>query len=138
MLQPNETEDVNQALVRRPFLQRSVEHGYQRSICLHKAPYTRTRRVASEESVSETRADGSLEIRVCVRTYKIFYVSNTEESLHRTRSAEEDEHAAKNLEVHNTRRKAWLKKFTAVKEVPTSAAPTPTPPSKSPTVSKDA
>lgn len=71
-------------------------------------------------------------MRVCVRTYRLFYVADTEEFIYRIPSADEREQAEANLKAHNAQRMAWLEKFTA-RDVPaiatapaTTAATTPT------------
>jgi len=48
------------------------------------------------------------EIKVCVRTYRLFYVPNKEDYLWKFRSKAEMEVAAVNLKKRNKLRKRWL------------------------------
>jgi paired amphipathic helix protein Sin3a len=57
-------------------------------------------------------ARGGLEIKVCVRTYRLFYVSRTEDVLWRTPSSAENERAKARLAVREATRARWLEKFT--------------------------
>lgn len=50
------------------------------------------------------------EIKVCVRTYRLFYVPEKEDYLWKFRSKEEVEGAAVNLKKRNVLRKRWLEK----------------------------
>jgi paired amphipathic helix protein Sin3a len=58
-------------------------------------------------------ARGGLEIKVCVRTYRLFYVSRTEDVLWRTHSSAESERASTRLDARNAARVRWLEKFTS-------------------------
>ena len=58
-------------------------------------------------------ARGGLEIKVCVRTYRLFYVSRTEDVLWRVQPAAERERAAGRLVERDAGRTKWLEKFTA-------------------------
>ena len=60
------------------------------------------------EDEDTLHSTGSLALRVCMRTYKLFYVANTEETMWRTTSKEESDKATRNLEAHNSRKKKWL------------------------------
>jgi len=50
------------------------------------------------------------EIKVCVRTYRLFYVSNKEDYLWKFRGKDEMEATAVNLKKRNKLRKRWLEK----------------------------
>ena len=56
-------------------------------------------------------ARGGLEIKVCVRTYRLFYVSRTEDVLWRTPSAAESERASARLATRDAARAEWLDTF---------------------------
>ena len=58
-------------------------------------------------------ARGGLEIKVCVRTYRLFYVSRTEDVLWRTPSAAETERANERLATRDEARARWFEKFTS-------------------------
>jgi len=53
---------------------------------------------------------GGLEIKVCVRTYRLFYVSRTEDVLWRTPSPAECEGARAGLAKKDAARARWLEK----------------------------
>jgi hypothetical protein len=57
-------------------------------------------------------ARGGLEIKVCVRTYRLFYVSRTEDVLWRIPSNAEDERAKAKLALKEAARARWLEKYT--------------------------
>lgn len=57
-------------------------------------------------------ARGGLEIKVCVRTYRLFYVSRTEDVLWRTPSSAENERAKARFAVREAIRVRWLENFT--------------------------
>jgi len=77
-------------------------------------------------------ARGGLEIKVCVRTYRLFYVSRTEDVLWRIPSSAENERAKARLVVREATRARWLEKFTLFGR-PT-AGPGVAPPSDVPVV----
>jgi hypothetical protein len=56
-------------------------------------------------------ARGGLEIKVCVRTYRLFYVSRTEDVLWRTPSAAESGRASARLATRDAARAGWLDTF---------------------------
>ncbi|KAH8101975.1 hypothetical protein BXZ70DRAFT_932719 [Cristinia sonorae] len=59
----------------------------------------------------ELQASGNLSIRVCVRTYKLFYVAFTGEFLHRLSTTEEREAARKSADETRKQRKERLDKL---------------------------
>ncbi|KAI0687713.1 hypothetical protein BC835DRAFT_1376116 [Cytidiella melzeri] len=76
---------------------------------LPRSPFLRrTLRPPSDEDDAELKSGGSLAMRVCMRTYKLFYVSDTEEIIWRSTSRQEVEKATRNLGLHNSRKRAWL------------------------------
>lgn len=54
-----------------------------------------------------------MEIKVCVKTYRFFYVSNSEEVMARVLDKEEVQTAARKLEAKNKARTKWLQGFEA-------------------------
>ncbi|KAI0048887.1 hypothetical protein FA95DRAFT_1516785 [Auriscalpium vulgare] len=80
-----ETEGIPPSKVRRPFLRRSLP-----------VPLTPISPVV--------RARGELQIKVCVRTYRLFFVSRSEDVLWRVRPDEEVERAETALRDINARR----------------------------------
>ena len=63
---------------------------------------------ALEGGQPDVIARGGLEIKVCVRTYRLFYVSGTEDFLWRTFSKEEAERAAAKLQAKKSIRQKWI------------------------------
>jgi paired amphipathic helix protein Sin3a len=57
---------------------------------------------------SKIHSSGSLAMRVCVRTYKLFYVSDTEDVIWRSISQEEYDKGARNLALLNRIKKRRL------------------------------
>ncbi|KAH9179056.1 hypothetical protein EDB89DRAFT_2217542 [Lactarius sanguifluus] len=92
-----ETPGVPTSKVRRPFLRRSLP----------------TKAAGGSSSSSQGfYARGGLEIKVCVRTYRLFYVSRTEDVLWRVQAAAERERAAARLVARDAGRARWVEKFT--------------------------
>ncbi|OCH88405.1 hypothetical protein OBBRIDRAFT_795302 [Obba rivulosa] len=65
-------------------------------------------------------AEGGLEIKVCVRTYRLFYVANSEDILWRVPRADVAERDAlrQRLARADKRRKAWLEKLDKARDGP--------------------
>jgi paired amphipathic helix protein Sin3a len=72
-------------------------------------------------AVRETQPDVSsqdgLEIKVCLRTYRLFYVPRTEDFMWRYRYKEEMEKNSKQLALRNDLRRKWLAAESAAKMV---------------------
>jgi paired amphipathic helix protein Sin3a len=64
--------------------------------------------LASNGGQPKVLAHSGLEIRVCVRTYRFFYVSNTEDVLWRLTQPDEAHLASQKLQAKNLLRKKWL------------------------------
>lgn len=85
----------------------------------------------SESALPDIVAHGGLEIKVCVRTYRLFFVSNTEDFLLHATSRDERERYRRQMQVTNSKRQKWMKKYLAdldkarssVKDDPPPAAP---------------
>nr|GAT60896.1 predicted protein [Mycena chlorophos] len=80
--------------VRRPYLRRNIPPAVQ-----NKTPNIAT-------------ADG-LEIKICVQTYRLFYVAHSEDYLFKLRSKEEVEGISKRLKRKNELRAKWFKEHAA-------------------------
>ncbi|KAI0062716.1 hypothetical protein BV25DRAFT_1803353 [Artomyces pyxidatus] len=87
-----ETHGIPPAKVRRPFLRRSLPN-------------------PTPDTPPLVVARGGLEIKVCVRTYRLFFVSHTEEILWRKIRPGEQERAEAILQSRNAQRRQWLDKF---------------------------
>ncbi|KAM5541748.1 hypothetical protein V8D89_004477 [Ganoderma adspersum] len=78
-------------------------------------------------------ARGGLQIKVCVRTYRLFFVSHSEDIMVRISSRKERADARKAVESRNEKRRKWLEDYASahVKDEPQSAtaevAPKPPP-----------
>lgn len=84
------TEGVSASRPRRPFMRKNLPAAV---------------RNASPNIVTQ---DG-LEIKICVRTYRLFYVSASEDYLFKLRTSEDMEAASKQLDKKNALRRKWLK-----------------------------
>ena len=71
-------------------------------------------------SEPETVSHSGLEIRVCVRTYKLFYVSKTEDVLQRIITRDEIEQAEHRLRARTAVRRACLERFGTTPTTPPS------------------
>ncbi|KAH9983794.1 hypothetical protein BJV74DRAFT_878832 [Russula compacta] len=129
-----ETPGVPATKVRRPFLRRSVHlptphpplflcallspslgHTHHRKYGNRSLPTTATMTGTTTTTPAaghDFYARGGLEIKVCVRTYRLFYVSRTEDVLWRTPSAAESGRASARLDTRDAARTQWLEKFT--------------------------
>ncbi|KAL0958045.1 hypothetical protein HGRIS_000221 [Hohenbuehelia grisea] len=87
-----ETEGVSQSKVRRPFLRRNIP-------------------ASEQEKQPEVLARGGLEIKVCTRTYRLFFVPNSEDVLIKIRRKADVEKALKTLPAITKRRQAWLEAY---------------------------
>jgi len=123
-----ETPGVPTGKVRRPFLRRSVLNITALFLSIYMVSLTIANRSLPASATTTTgtgvdsgsgtgaghdfHARGGLEIKVCVRTYRLFYVSRTEDVLWRTPSSAENERAKARLVVREATRARWLDKFT--------------------------
>jgi paired amphipathic helix protein Sin3a len=110
-----ETPGVPASKVRRPFLRRCVFSTPSHSPSAFELPLI----LYLVRSLPKIPADGQdfyarggLEIKVCVRTYRLFYVSRTEDVLWRVQVAAERERAAARLVLRDAGRTRWLEKLT--------------------------
>ncbi|KAF9525755.1 hypothetical protein CPB83DRAFT_859047 [Crepidotus variabilis] len=83
------TDGVSQNHVRRPFLRRNLPESVK-------------------DAPPDVSSQDGLEIKVCVRTYRLFYVSHTEDFMWKSRSKDEMERASRPLKSRNRKRKAWI------------------------------
>jgi paired amphipathic helix protein Sin3a len=65
--------------------------------------------------------EDELAIRICTRTYRLFYVAHTEDILSRRCSLTKVTEAFHRLEADNARKRAWLEKFIAREPAPASS-----------------
>ncbi|KAF5351246.1 hypothetical protein D9756_008445 [Leucocoprinus leucothites] len=89
------TAGVSHARVRSPYLRRNIP--------------TKVR-----DTQPEVITQDGQEIKVCVRTYRLFYVPEREDYLWKLRSKAEMEVVAVNLKKRNTLRKSWLERSKAM------------------------
>lgn len=66
---------------------------------------------AQGETSGDVHGEGALGLRICVRTYRLFYVAGTEDVLWRLTLPEQAEEAARRRTAYIDRRKAWLENF---------------------------
>lgn len=82
-----------------------------------------TSNLPAEKKLPDLAARGALEIKVCVRTYRLFFVSHTEDVLWRRSEPGEYDKAMKRLEAQNERQRQWLQKRDKEEEAPSVNAP---------------
>ncbi|KAJ3508561.1 hypothetical protein NLJ89_g5689 [Agrocybe chaxingu] len=83
------TEGVSHSRARRPYLRRNLP-------------------AAVRETPPDVASQDGLEIKVCVRTYRLFYVSKTEDFLWKYRSKEDVDKNAPQLKLRNRLRRNWV------------------------------
>ncbi|KAK0215615.1 histone deacetylase complex, SIN3 component [Armillaria fumosa] len=96
--QTGPTADVPQTKIRRPFLRKNL-------------PAT----IPTEPNIKTS--DG-LKIKVCVRTYRLFFVSDSEDYLWKIRQQEDVQKATENLRARNILRKKWVESSSKPEPVP--------------------
>jgi len=83
------TEDVSFNRIKRPYLRKNLP-------------------AAVKNAPPKVATQDGLEIKICVRTYRLFYVSASEDYLFKLRTFEEAEATSASLEKGNARRQKWL------------------------------
>ncbi|KAJ7475654.1 histone deacetylase complex, SIN3 component [Mycena latifolia] len=83
------TEGVSASRTRRPFLRKNLP-------------------AAAQDAPPNVVTQDGLEIKICVRTYRLFYVSESEDYLVKLRTFGDVEAASKQLEKKNSFRQIWL------------------------------
>lgn len=102
-----------------PFLKRYV-YPAALLVKIYLHIFCRTLRGSPDDNVEGD--DNALAMRICVRTYRLFYVAHTEEVLWRRCLPDELAAASSRLKAHNARKRKWLEKFTARDPPPASTA----------------
>ncbi|KAJ7674160.1 hypothetical protein B0H17DRAFT_1208186 [Mycena rosella] len=85
------TEGVSASRTRRPFLRKNLP-------------------AAVQDAPPNVVTQDGLEIKICVRTYRLFYVSASEDYLFKLRTFADVEVASKELESKNSFRQRWLQR----------------------------
>ncbi|KAL5498737.1 hypothetical protein ACEPAH_2092 [Sanghuangporus vaninii] len=85
-----------------------------------KPPFlTRNYRAVKEHPLTDPSMSRSgLEIKVCVRTYRMFFVSDTQDFLWRAWDTQEAEETAKRSSLRSARSQRWLKRFDEEETIP--------------------
>ena len=91
-------------------------------------PRSRNVPPSAKQAQPDVASRSNLEIKVCVRTYRFFYVTNTEDFLWKYRSKAEMESSFKRLKKMNELRQEWTKKIEQEPVVPTVTQPAPSAP----------
>lgn len=101
--------------MKRSFLRRSVLYTIIGGVVLLMlCPFYRSiHPTSSTVNLPDILARGGLEIKVCVRTYRLFFVSHTEDFLLRATNKEEREISRKRVNYKNAKRRKWLEKYLA-------------------------
>lgn len=92
------------------------------------SPYS-TKIPAPSGAMPHIIARGGLQIKVCVRTYRLFFVSKSEDIMFRLSSRAERAEARKAVESRNEKRRKWLEQYAAntLEDEPQSATTELTP-----------
>ncbi|EKM56381.1 uncharacterized protein PHACADRAFT_172101 [Phanerochaete carnosa HHB-10118-sp] len=99
---PGDTAGLTLPVARKPFLKRTLRPG----------------------QTDQIEGDDALAIRICTRTYRLFYVAGTEDLLWRHSPSEELPEVSQRLRAQNARKKTWLEKFAARVQPPDPASAT--------------
>ncbi|KAF9226177.1 hypothetical protein BS17DRAFT_776836 [Gyrodon lividus] len=99
------SQGLPKSRVRRPFLRRNLS-------------------LSAMDVAPEAIARGSLEIRVCVRTYRLFYVPHTEDYLYRISSQAEIPIVEQGTQKLRERQEVWVKKVESGEWLPPQASST--------------
>lgn len=105
-----------------PFLKRCVPPPTFQ-VCHLDLPSLRNVPLSAKRVQPDVASRSNLEIKVCVRTYRFFYVTNTEDFLWKYRSKPEMESSFKRLKKRNELRQEWMKKIEEEPVVPTVTRP---------------
>ncbi|KAH9477606.1 Transcriptional regulatory protein SIN3 [Psilocybe cubensis] len=98
------TEGVLQSRVKKPYLRRNLPS-------------------AVKETVPDVSSQDGLEIKVCLRTYRLFYGSHTEDIMWKYRSKDEVERNSVQLAARNALRRKWLANLNSSKTDSAIVAP---------------
>jgi paired amphipathic helix protein Sin3a len=80
----------------------------EKPMTLRRRPFLRKNLLANGSPKPDLVANSALEIKVCMRTYRLFFVSGSEDSFARLRTPVEYAAAARRLSVAQKRRREWL------------------------------
>lgn len=95
-----------QSKIKRPFLHRFV--GFINTIRYVADIMHRNMPPGIKETQPDVTTQDGLEIKVCIRTYRLFFVSHTEDFLWKYRTKQEVDKNAEHLKARNVRRRKWL------------------------------
>ncbi|KAI0371352.1 hypothetical protein BV20DRAFT_965547 [Pilatotrama ljubarskyi] len=120
------------------YIESFVSHHYTAGVpsssTIRRPFLLRTKVPVPSGGMPEILARGGLQIKVCVRTYRLFFVSNSEDVMFRLSSAEERADARKLVEKRNEQRRKWLEEYASrivsdePEDVPDADAGAPAPP----------
>ncbi|TBU57446.1 hypothetical protein BD310DRAFT_880877 [Dichomitus squalens] len=123
------TYDDSEAMTGRwqAYIESFVSHHYTAGVpsssTIRRPFLLRTKVPSPSGAMPEIVARGGLQIKVCVRTYRLFFVSRSEDVMVRLSSPQERANARKAVELRNGKRKKWLEDYASkhVKDEPQSA-----------------
>ncbi|KAL7283979.1 hypothetical protein ACG7TL_001251 [Trametes sanguinea] len=94
------------------YIESFVSHHYTAGVpsssTIRRPFLLRTKVPAPSGGMPDILARGGLQIKVCVRTYRLFFVSHSEDVMVRLSTAEERTQARRLVEKRNDKRKQWL------------------------------
>ncbi|KAI0674609.1 hypothetical protein C8Q78DRAFT_1015738 [Trametes maxima] len=101
------------------YIESFVSHHYTAGVpsssTIRRPFLLRTKIPAPSGGMPEILARAGLQIRVCVRTYRLFFVSHSEDIMFRLSSARERADARKLVEKRNVKRSKWLEEYASRK-----------------------
>ncbi|RDX46116.1 hypothetical protein OH76DRAFT_1420354 [Lentinus brumalis] len=110
------------------YIESFVSHHYTAGVptssTIRRPFLLRTKIPAPSGAMPEILARGGLQIKVCVRTYRLFFVPHSEDIMVRISTREERAEARKLVDSRSQKRKKWLEDYAAktLKDEPQSAS----------------
>ncbi|KAJ8473776.1 hypothetical protein ONZ51_g7657 [Trametes cubensis] len=124
------------------YMESFVSHHYTAGVpsssTIRRPFLLRTKIPAPSGGMPDIIARGGIQIKVCVRTYRLFFVPESEDVMFRLSTARERADARELVEKRNAKRRTWLEQYAArnitndpepekMEDAPASAAPAPAP-----------
>ncbi|KAI0336648.1 hypothetical protein GY45DRAFT_1332746 [Cubamyces sp. BRFM 1775] len=99
------------------YMESFVSHHYTAGVpsssTIRRPFLLRTKIPAPSGGMPDILARGGIQIKVCVRTYRLFFVPESEDVMFRLSTAQERASARELIEKRNVKRRAWLEQYTA-------------------------
>ncbi|KAH9887270.1 hypothetical protein C8Q73DRAFT_713400 [Cubamyces lactineus] len=124
------------------YMESFVSHHYTAGVpsssTIRRPFLLRTKIPSPSGGMPDILARGGIQIKVCVRTYRLFFVPDSEDVMFRLSTARERADARELVEKRNAQRRAWLERYAArnitddpetekMEDAPAPVAPIPAP-----------